>query len=130
MGLPVKKREMVMRSLRLCIGFILAGTIVTGFAYRFNQASNSLFLAKDVAGLPTTTKSYKSDSETAVRPADEAAEGYRLDASQSKFIAHAIRGGLLWFKGHDHLIAVREFTGEARLDPGSVGNSSLQITAK
>ena len=40
---------------------------------------------------------------------------YRLDATQSTFIAHALRGGLLWFKGHDHLIAVREFTGEAEL---------------
>lgn len=55
---------------------------------------------------------------------------YRLDASQSKFIAHALRGGLLWFKGHDHLVAVHEFTGEARLDPDSLANSSLQITAK
>jgi len=34
---------------------------------------------------------------------------FGLDASQSKFIAHALAGGLLWFKGHDHLVAVREF---------------------
>src|SRR5712691_948860 len=27
---------------------------------------------------------------------------FRLDSSQSKFIAHALRGGLLWFKGHEH----------------------------
>src|SRR2546422_4396825 len=32
---------------------------------------------------------------------------YRLDPSQSKFVAHALAGGLLWFKGHDHLVAVR-----------------------
>jgi polyisoprenoid-binding protein YceI len=57
-------------------------------------------------------------------------ESYGLDSSRSKFIAHAHRGGLLWFKGHDHLIGVREFTGEARLDPNSLANSSLQITAK
>jgi polyisoprenoid-binding protein YceI len=61
---------------------------------------------------------------------DLAAQRYRLDAPQSKFIAHALAGGLLWFKGHDHLVAVREFTGEARLDPDSLANSSLQITAK
>src|SRR2546425_7267673 len=42
-----------------------------------------------------------------------ATQRYRLDASQSKFVAHALAGGLLWFKGHDHLVAVREFTGEA-----------------
>src|SRR2546429_5609647 len=59
-----------------------------------------------------------------------AAEHYRIDASQSKFMAHAIRGGLLFFKGHDHLVAVREFTGEARLDPNVIANSSLQIIAK
>jgi polyisoprenoid-binding protein YceI len=55
---------------------------------------------------------------------------YRLDASQSTFIAHAHAGGLLWFKGHDHLVAVREFTGEAQLTPNSLNQSSLLITAK
>ena len=55
---------------------------------------------------------------------------YRLDAPASKFIAHAFAGGLLWFKGHDHLVAVRDFTGEARLDPDSLGASSLEIVAK
>ena len=58
------------------------------------------------------------------------AANYRLDASRSKFIAHALAGGLLWFKGHDHLVAVREFTGEARLDPDSLSGSSLEIVAK
>lgn len=55
---------------------------------------------------------------------------YRLDASQSKFIAHALRGGLLWFKGHEHLVAVREFTGEVQLTPGSITPSLVRITAK
>jgi polyisoprenoid-binding protein YceI len=55
---------------------------------------------------------------------------YRLDASQSKFTAHALAGGLLWFKGHDHLIAIRDFTGEAQLTPSSITPASLQITAK
>ena len=55
---------------------------------------------------------------------------YRLDASQSKFIAHAIAGGLLWFKGHDHLVAVREFSGEAQLTPDQINPASLEITAK
>src|SRR6266567_7620190 len=55
---------------------------------------------------------------------------FRLDASQSKFIAHAFAGGLFWFKGHDHLVAVREFTGEARLDPDSLAGSSLELDAR
>lgn len=59
-----------------------------------------------------------------------ATERYVLDASQSKFTAHALAGGLLWFKGHDHLIAVREFTGEAQLTPNSVTPASLEIIAK
>jgi polyisoprenoid-binding protein YceI len=55
---------------------------------------------------------------------------YRLDASRSKFIAHAGRAGLLWFKGHGHDIAVREFTGEAQLTTESVTPASLVISAK
>jgi polyisoprenoid-binding protein YceI len=55
---------------------------------------------------------------------------YRLDASQSKFIAHALRGGLFWFMGHEHLVAVPEFTGEAQFTSASITASSLQISAK
>jgi polyisoprenoid-binding protein YceI len=59
-----------------------------------------------------------------------AAQRYTLDSSQSKFIAHAMAGGLFWFKGHDHLVAVREFSGEAELTPEQINPASLQITAK
>jgi polyisoprenoid-binding protein YceI len=55
---------------------------------------------------------------------------YELDSSQSKFVARAFAGGLLWFKGKDHLVAVREFTGSAQLTPGSITPASLEITAK
>src|SRR5262252_1138140 len=58
------------------------------------------------------------------------ARRYRLDASQSKFIAHAMAGGLLWFKGHDHLVAVREFSGEAQFTPEQLNPASLEITAR
>src|SRR6266404_459062 len=61
---------------------------------------------------------------------NSASQRYRLDSSQSKFIAHALRGGLLWFKGHDHLVAIREFAGEAQLTPDSISSASLEITAK
>lgn len=59
-----------------------------------------------------------------------ATQRYRLDASQSRFTAHALAGGLLWFKGHEHLVAVREFTGEVQMNPDSIAASSLEITAK
>jgi polyisoprenoid-binding protein YceI len=70
-----------------------------------------------------------SDSKSLESPI-AATQRYRLDSSQSKFIAHAQRGGLLWFKGHDHLVAVREFTGEAQMTPDTVTPASLEITAK
>jgi len=58
------------------------------------------------------------------------AQRFSLDASQSKFIAHAMAGGLLWFKGHEHLVAVRKFSGEAQLTPDQINPASLEITAK
>src|SRR5229473_165465 len=81
------------------------------------------------AGYPLANGNSTSWSK-AVDDSSLAAQRYTLDASQSKFIAHALRGGLFWFKGHDHAVAVREFTGEAQLSPESITNSSLQITAK
>jgi hypothetical protein len=42
---------------------------------------------------------------------------YNLDASQSKFMAHANAGGLFWFKGHSHHLAASEFSGQVELLP-------------
>ncbi|MET0645461.1 MAG: YceI family protein [Pyrinomonadaceae bacterium] len=55
---------------------------------------------------------------------------YRLDPARSKFMIRAFAGGLLWFKGHDHFVAARDFTGEARLTPGSVSPASLTLTVR
>jgi polyisoprenoid-binding protein YceI len=63
-------------------------------------------------------------------PTSAPAQRYRLDSSQSKFLAHALRGGLLWFRGYDHLVAVSEFSGEAQMTPDSITPASLEITAK
>jgi polyisoprenoid-binding protein YceI len=71
-----------------------------------------------------------SPIEAKAAPLNAAASCYRLDAGASKFMAHASRSGLFWFKGHGHHIAIREFNGEAVLDPDSLGNSSLTIIAK
>ena len=63
--------------------------------------------------------------------ADAAAiQRYELDSSRSRFVARAFSGGLLWFKGHDHLIAVREFTGEVQITMQSIMPASLQIIAQ
>lgn len=55
---------------------------------------------------------------------------YRLNASHSQFTANVGTGGLLWFLGHTHHFAVRDFTGEATLTDSSVAPASLQITIK
>ena len=55
---------------------------------------------------------------------------FRLDSSQSKFIAHGLRGGLLWFKGHEHLVAAREFSGEAQITIDQITPASLQLIVK
>lgn len=59
-----------------------------------------------------------------------ATQRFQLDSSQSKFIAHAQRAGPLWFKGHEHLVAAREFSGEAQLNTASLAASSLQLIVK
>lgn len=71
-----------------------------------------------------------SRAESVAEAGVTAAQRYRLDASQSKFTAKALAGGLLWFKGHNHLVAVCDFSGEAQLTPNSIAPASLVINAK
>lgn len=97
----------------------------------FGLALASLYAFAHHAVLPANhappSFSATADGAAALSPT---ATRYRLDANASKFMAHASRSGLLWFKGHGHHIAVREFTGEAALDPEALQNSSLTIIAK
>jgi polyisoprenoid-binding protein YceI len=70
-------------------------------------------------------------SGSAVSPAPiPVTQRYRLDASQSNFMVRAFSGGVLWFKGHDHLIRARDFSGEAQLTPGGINPASLHITVR
>ncbi|HEU4836657.1 MAG TPA: YceI family protein [Pyrinomonadaceae bacterium] len=55
---------------------------------------------------------------------------YNLDASQSKFMAHANRSGLLWFKGHSHHLAASDFSGQVELTPDSITPASLRLVVK
>ena len=55
---------------------------------------------------------------------------YNLDASQSKFMAHANRSGLLWFKGHSHHLAASEFTGQVELTTDAITPASLRLVVK
>jgi polyisoprenoid-binding protein YceI len=55
---------------------------------------------------------------------------YTLDASRSKFMAHANRSGLLWFKGHSHHLAASDFSGQVELTPQSITPASLRLVVK
>jgi polyisoprenoid-binding protein YceI len=65
-----------------------------------------------------------------IEAGDQNAARYRLDAGQSKFMVRAFAGGPLWFKGHDHFVAARDFSGEAQLTPGAASPASLQMTVR
>jgi len=82
------------------------------------------------AGVSLTTSRLLTRSEARRDLSPPETLRFRLDSSKSKFIAHALPGGLLWFKGHEHLVGVREFSGEAQLTTDSINPASLQITAK
>jgi len=55
---------------------------------------------------------------------------YILDASQSKFMAHASRSGLLWFKGHSHHLAASDFSGEVEITQDTITPASLHLVVK
>jgi polyisoprenoid-binding protein YceI len=55
---------------------------------------------------------------------------YNLDASQSKFMAHANRSGLFWFKGHSHHLAASDFTGQVEITPDTITPASLRLVVK
>jgi polyisoprenoid-binding protein YceI len=64
-------------------------------------------------------------------PADNAATvRYQLDASQSTFIIDAKATGLLWFLGHPHHVAAKDFEGEVELTPETIQPVSLQIRVR
>src|SRR5215216_4051027 len=55
---------------------------------------------------------------------------YNVDASQSKFMAHANRSGLFWFKGHSHHLEASEFSGQVELTPDTITPASLRLVVK
>jgi polyisoprenoid-binding protein YceI len=115
-----------MRSLSLLAAALCLGLTVFGVNHQRSRGS-AISYGPSIGGASSFTITETGDERTS-QPATTLR--YQLDASQSKFIAHALAGGLLWFKGHDHLVAVREFTGEAQLTPNSITPASLVITAK
>ena len=55
---------------------------------------------------------------------------YKLDAANSRFMIDANSSGVLWFMGHNHHIAARDFTGEIQMTPGMLESASLELRVK
>lgn len=55
---------------------------------------------------------------------------YQIDAAGSQFMVHAFRGGLLYFKGHDHFIKVGDFSGEVQITPSVINPASLTLAIR
>jgi polyisoprenoid-binding protein YceI len=56
---------------------------------------------------------------------EQAAVRYRIDSSRSRFIAQGSADGLLSMFGHDPVIAIRGFGGDARFRPVTLESASL-----
>ncbi len=55
---------------------------------------------------------------------------FELDPARSRFMVHARRGGLAWFKGHDHFVAVRDFSGHADLTLDVLNPATLELVVR
>ena|SRR6266508_277155 len=55
---------------------------------------------------------------------------YQIDPDRSRFVVRAFVGGLLSSFGHNHTIAVRDFSGELQFSPDNVPASSLQMRVR
>src|SRR5438034_10156149 len=115
-----------MKAMKFLGAIVVIAMTVSVSVYRIDHAGRGSTFASPAASSLDISSAHEATKYVLIAPA---AQRYILDASQSKFIAHALAGGLLWFKGHDHLVAVRDFSGEARLDPNSIQASSLEIIA-
>lgn len=63
-------------------------------------------------------------------PLPSTAIRYDIDKATSKFTVKASRGGLAWFKGHSHYLAVRDYSGHATLDLSAINPASLTMTIR
>src|SRR4029079_15722332 len=99
-----------------------------GYSMRSHQIPNTrssltigIGLLAVVAALFITCVTSSASRQTAT---------YVLDNQKGKFIAHAFAGGFFWFKGHDHYLAARDFSGEVELTPDSITPASLHLVVK
>lgn len=62
--------------------------------------------------------------------AKEATVKYRLDPSQSRLTVQAFAEGLLSAFGHSPVFLVQDFSGEAQIDPQTLGNPAARVVAR
>jgi polyisoprenoid-binding protein YceI len=84
----------------------------------------ALFVVCVLAGV------YPGSNLKAERRTQSQTVSYVLDASQSTFMAHAGRSGLLWFKGHGHHLAAKDFSGRVELTPDAITPASLRLVVQ
>lgn len=111
-------------NLILSIIILLNVSLVTppknGVSERTSITSQESFIAEETAVSTMTTANAKEMAVT----------HYRIDPAHSRFMANVESGGLLWFLGHTHHFAVRDFTGEATVASETITPASLQMTIK
>ena len=118
-------------SLALALWIVLALSAVGRHSTNIGYTASVKAQTFQPAGQPVNPTSGVTTPDGAKTEASGfAVARYRLDAGQSKFMVRAFSGGLLWFKGHDHFIAARDFSGEAQLTPGAASPASLQMTVR
>ena len=111
-----------MRKPRFIIAFImLAAAVVVGSSLPRSNASSSTE-PFDKSPAAATSASEAGPSPDEVR--------YRIDASQSRFMVKVFVRGLLSAFGHDHNIAIKDFSGEALVTPDSIEPASLRLVIK
>jgi polyisoprenoid-binding protein YceI len=103
--------------------------ILTVFALTFvNLASSVTAITQSATAAGTVNQFNVPDQHRAINAGTLATDSFRINAGQSRFMAIVGSGGLLWFMGHTHHFAVRDFSGEITLTPGSLTPASLQLT--
>lgn len=100
----------------------------------YGSMNRNVFLLQltflSVFALPIIEKTLpvRADASPRIFLSDEGR--YKVNASQSKFTVKAFAGGLLSALAHDHLIAIRDFTGDVRFTYGPVEPASLELNIK
>jgi polyisoprenoid-binding protein YceI len=112
-----------MQKFNLLIVAACLGLIAVAVGRQVTQGRVSFQPENSVARIPQATE----DESTFLA---DVPLRYRFDPTRSNFMVRTFSGGLLWFKGHDHFIKLRDFSGEAELTPMSINPASLRLTIR